>query len=118
MSEESETEYKHLILTPRNFDEIINSEKPVIVDFWSSSCFSCRFMLPVFEKLANKYGEKMIFGRLNVLESVGNRDIAARYEIFSIPSYLVFVKGKPMDRITSSAREEDLEELINKYINA
>ncbi|MCP8309617.1 MAG: thioredoxin fold domain-containing protein [archaeon] len=118
MSEELETEHKHLILTLENFDKIINSEKPVIVDFWASSCFSCRFMLPVFEKLANKYGKKMIFGRLNVLESVKNRDIAARYQVFSIPSYVVFVEGKPVDRVTSSAREEDLEELIKKHINA
>ncbi|MGQ9718319.1 MAG: thioredoxin family protein [Nitrososphaerales archaeon] len=118
MSDELETGYKHLILTSKNFNEIINSEKPAIIDFWASSCFSCRFMLPVFEKLANKYGKKIIFGRLNVLESIGNRDIAARYEIFSIPSYVIFVKGKPVDRVTSSAREEDLEELINKHINA
>jgi thioredoxin 1 len=117
MSEELETEHNHLILTSRNFDKIINSEKPVIIDFWASSCLSCRFMLPVFEKLANRYREKMIFGRLNVLESIGNRDIAARYEIFSIPSYVIFIKGKPVDRITGSAREEDLEELIKKYIN-
>ncbi|MEM3708444.1 MAG: thioredoxin domain-containing protein [Nitrososphaerales archaeon] len=117
MSERSETRHKHLILSSKDFEEIINSEKPVIVKFWSSSCFSCRFMLPVFEKLANRYNEKMIFGRLNVLESIENRDIAARYEISSIPSYVIFVKGKPIDRITGLAREEDLEELIKKHIN-
>ncbi|MEM3437467.1 MAG: thioredoxin domain-containing protein [Nitrososphaerales archaeon] len=116
MNKELEISCKHLILTSKNFEEVINSEKPTIVDFWSSSCFSCRFMLPVFEKLANKYNEKMNFGRLNVLESIGNRDIAARYEVFSIPSYVVFIKGKPVDRITGLAREEDLEELIKKYI--
>lgn len=117
MSKDLEAGHKHLILTSRNFDEIINSGKPIMVDFWSSSCFSCRFMLPVFEKLANKYSEKMIFGRLNVLESIRNRDIAARYEVFSIPSYVIFVKGKPVDRITGLAREEELEELIKKYVN-
>ncbi|MGQ9469424.1 MAG: thioredoxin family protein [Nitrososphaerales archaeon] len=99
-----------------NFDEMINSEKPTMVHFWSSSCFSCRFMLPVFEKLARKYGNKMNFGRLNVLESIKNRDIATRYQIYTIPSYLVFVKGELVDRLTGSAREGDLEELINRYI--
>ncbi len=116
MSEELENEQVTLILTPENFNETINSEKPAIVDFWASSCFSCRFMLPVFEKLARKYGDKMLFGRLNALESIKNRDIVARYQIHSIPSYLVFVKGEAVDRLTGSVREDDLEELINKYI--
>jgi len=116
MSEELENEHVTLILTQENFDETVNSEKPAIVDFWASSCFSCRFMLPVFDKLARKYGDKMIFGRLNALESIKNRDIAARYQIYSIPSYLVFVKGEPVDRLTGSVREDDLEEIINKYI--
>ncbi len=99
-------------LSSDNFDQIINSSKPVIVDFWAEWCAPCRYMLPVFEKLAKKYGDKMIFGRLNVDE---NGDIANKYQVFSIPTFMIFVKGKPVDVVIGAVGEKNLEKLIIKY---
>ncbi|MCP8312177.1 MAG: thioredoxin [Candidatus Methylarchaceae archaeon HK01B] len=102
-----------LNLTSDNFNGAMNSGKPVIVDFWAGWCSPCLYMAPVFEKLANKYGEKMVFGRLNVDD---NRDVAARYQVFSIPTFMVFVDGKPSDTVVGAVGEKGLEKLIAKYV--
>ncbi len=102
-----------LNLSPDNFEKTINSSKPVIVDFWAEWCAPCRYMLPVFEKLAKKYGDKMIFGRLNVDE---NGDIANKYQVFSIPTFMIFMKGKPVDMAIGAVGEKNLEKTITKYL--
>ncbi|MCP8303903.1 MAG: thioredoxin [archaeon] len=104
-----------LNLTSENFDRVINSDKPVIVDFWAGWCGPCLYMVPVFEKLAEKYGEKMVFSRLNVDD---NRDIAARYHVFSIPTFMVFMNGKPDDTVVGAVGERGLEKLIAKYVES
>jgi|YelNatPaOPRAMG01_1025707.scaffolds.fasta_scaffold325437_1 thioredoxin 1 len=111
---ETEMETKEpLNLSPDNFEKTINSSKPVIVDFWAEWCAPCRYMLPVFEKLAKKYGDKMIFGRLNVDE---NGDIANKYQVFSIPTFMIFMKGKPVDMVIGAVGEKNLEKTITKYL--
>jgi len=102
-----------LILTSNNFYDIINSEKPVIIDFWAEWCTPCITMLPVFENLAKKYNGKMVFGRLNVDE---NGEISNRYQVFSIPTFIIFVKGKPVDIVVGAVGERSLEKTITKHI--
>jgi thioredoxin 1 len=70
-------------------------------------------MLPVFEKLATKYSDKMIFGRLNV-DDYG--EIANKYQIFSIPTFMIFLKGKPVDIVVGAVGEKSLEKTITKYL--
>jgi thioredoxin 1 len=102
-----------LDLSSENFEKVINSSKPVIVDFWAKWCTPCRYMLPVFEKLATKYSDKMIFGRLNV-DDYG--EIANKYQIFSIPTFMIFLKGKPVDIVVGAVGEKSLEKTITKYL--
>ncbi|MGQ9718666.1 MAG: thioredoxin [Nitrososphaerales archaeon] len=102
-----------LNLTSNNFYNIINSEKPVIIDFWAEWCAPCMTMLPVFEKLAKKYDGKMVFGRLNVDE---NGEISNRYQVFSIPTFIIFVKGKPVDIVVGAVGERSLEKTITKHV--
>ncbi|MEM3451251.1 MAG: thioredoxin [Nitrososphaerales archaeon] len=102
-----------LNLSYKNFDNIIHSSKPVIVDFWAEWCVPCKYMLPVFEKLAKKYGDKMIFGRLNVDEY---GDIASKYQVFSIPAFIIFLNGKPVDMVVGAVGEKGLEKIIRKYL--
>src|SRR5688572_31830853 len=75
-------------LSEKNFDEVIAGNKPVLVDFWATWCGPCQFMLPIFDKLAKKYEEKVVFGRLNVDD---NQGVAMRFDVYAIPTFIVFM---------------------------
>ncbi|HWS20921.1 MAG TPA: thioredoxin [Nitrososphaera sp.] len=99
-------------LSERNFDEIVGGSKPVLVDFWATWCGPCQFMLPIFDKLAKKYGDKVAFGRLNVDD---NQGIAMRYDVYAIPTFIMFMNGKTVDRAVGAVGEKGLEGLLQKY---
>ncbi|MEM3437712.1 MAG: thioredoxin [Nitrososphaerales archaeon] len=104
-----------LNLSSKNFWDVINSSEPVIVDFWAEWCTPCKYMLPIFEKLAAKYSDKMIFARLNVDEC---SDIANKYQVLSIPTFIIFLNGKPVDMVVGAVGEKKLEKVIKKYTNS
>jgi thioredoxin len=101
-----------LELSERNFDDVVAGDKPVLVDFWATWCGPCQFMLPIFDKLARKYGQKVKFGRLNVDD---NQGIAMRFDVYAIPTFIVFVSGKAIDRAVGAVGEKGLEGLLQKY---
>jgi thioredoxin 1 len=118
MGEERKTASMHAAssglveLSERNFDEIVGGSKPVLVDFWATWCGPCQFMLPIFDKLAKKYGDKVAFGRLNVDD---NQGIAMRYDVYAIPTFIMFMNGKAVDRAVGAVGEKGLEGLLQKY---
>ncbi len=98
-------------LNEKNFDDVIARGKPVLADFWASWCGPCQFMLPIFDKLAKKHNDKMVFARLNVDD---NQNIAARFDVYAIPTFMVFRDGKAIDRAVGAVGEVGLENLIKK----
>ncbi len=89
--------------------DVSESQLPVLVDFWAEWCGPCRMVSPVVEDLANEYNGKLRFLKLNVDE---NQDIAAKYEIFSIPTLLIF-KG---DRIIGQHVGATSKDVLKKFI--
>jgi thioredoxin 1 len=86
---------KAIEITDANFEEIVNSDKPVLVDFWAEWCGPCKMIGPIVEELAGDYEGKAVIGKLNVDE---NPAAAARFGVRSIPTLLVFKGGQVVDK--------------------
>ena len=92
-------------LTDSNFEgEVINSEKPVLVDFWAVWCGPCKVIAPEIEKLAEEKSEELKIGKLNVDD---NRDTAIKYGISSIPTLLLFKNGEVVKKLIGAAMSKD-----------
>lgn len=97
-----------LELSSENFkEEVLNSEKPVLVDFYADWCGPCKMMAPIVEELARELDGKAKVGKINVDE---NSDIAVEYNVMSIPTLIIFKNVKEEKRLVGL---RDKEELLN-----
>ncbi len=95
-----------LKLSSENFkEEVLNSEKPVLVDFYADWCGPCNAMAPVIEELAKELEGKAKVGKINVDE---NSDIAVEYNVMSIPTLIIFKNGKEEKRLVGLRDKEEL----------
>ena len=105
---------KPLELTEANFDEVlVNSDIPVIIDFWAPWCGPCKMMGPVFEKTATKFPLKTLFVKVN---TENEQSLGARFGIRSIPTLMVFKDGKEVHRVSRALDEGSLSQLVSQFI--
>ncbi|EHQ34175.1 thioredoxin family protein [Methanoplanus limicola] len=102
-------------LDDKNWEKMVeNSKKPAIVMFYSETCSHCRTMKPYFEKFAGEYGDRIIFGMLDVVESPWIRE---RYAIMSTPTFKYFCGGKPVSDLIGAVYPKVLENMIKDMLN-
>ena len=90
---------KYITITPANFEsEVINSNIPVLVDFWAAWCGPCQVMNPIVAKLAEDWQGRVKVGKASVDD---NEDIATEYNIRAIPTIIIFQNGVEVERFTS-----------------
>jgi len=97
---------KHITLTDDTFKgEVLESKKPILVDFWAEWCGPCRVIAPVIEELAEEFEGRVKVGKLDVDE---NSIIASEFHIHSIPTLLFFKDGQVVDRVVGVVSKKDL----------
>ncbi len=105
---------KVMNLDATSFKSLLKSEsRPILVDFWAEWCAPCRMLAPIFEKLSEKYSDRMVFAKVNVDECP---DIAEDYGIMAVPTLILFVDGTEVERIVGLVPEKHIESLIKRYL--
>jgi len=103
-----------LEFSEQNFEEeVLKSDKPVLVDFWATWCAPCRLMAPALEAVAEAYAGRAKVGKLNVDE---NLTLTSNYKIRGVPTLLLFKGGQIQEQIPGTASKEAISKLLDKHL--
>ena len=95
-------------ITNENFESYLNGDLPLVVDLWATWCGPCKAISPIISQLAEQYDGKLVVGKCDVEE---NDEVAFKYKVSGVPTFLFFKGGKLVDRLTGANRAE----LVNKF---
>ena len=94
--------------------EVLQSDKPVLVDFWAEWCAPCRMLAPTIDAIAEQFGDNADVVKVNVDE---NTSTAQRYGIKGIPTLILFSAGKEVERVVGATSKESISRMIEKHVS-
>ncbi len=101
-----------LEITDENFEaEVLQSDQPVLLDFWAEWCMPCRMLAPIVEELAGEYDGKAKVGKI---DTDANREVTMKYAINAIPTVIVFKGGEPVKKFVGMTNKQDMSEALDE----
>tara|TARA_B100000482_G_C12528641_1_gene267460 strand:- start:322 stop:639 length:318 start_codon:yes stop_codon:yes gene_type:complete len=103
-----------LEITDSNFKEIVlDSDKPVLVDFWATWCGPCRMIAPIIDELHEELSEKAVIGKVDV---DSNSESSANYGVRNIPTLLIFKNGEVVDKMVGAVQKSHIIEKLESHM--
>ncbi|HBG42775.1 MAG TPA: thioredoxin [Porphyromonadaceae bacterium] len=102
-----------LQITDATVDEILKTDKLVVIDFWAEWCGPCKMIGPIIEEISSEYGDKIVVGKVDV---DNNDDLTSQYGIRNIPTVLFIKGGNVVDKLVGAAPKSTFTDKINKLI--
>ena len=102
-----------LQITDANFEELLGTGKPMVLDFWAEWCGPCRMVSPIIDELAQEYEGRVTIGKINVDE---NDDVVGRFGIRNIPTVIFFKSGEMVDKIVGATSKDKFKEKVENLL--
>ena len=102
-----------LAINKTNFEEVMASGKPVVIDFWAEWCGPCRMIAPIVDELAAEFGDQVVIGKCDVEE---NDEITAKYGVRNIPTIIFLKNGELVDKQVGACSKDALKAKIEKLL--
>jgi len=103
-------------VTDATFEQdVIHSDRPVVVDFWAPWCGPCRVVSPILDDLAGEHGDRVDFVKLNVDD---NPQAASRFNVLSIPTVILFERGQPQETVIGARSKSHYESVWQRWLSA
>ena len=102
-----------LQITDANFEELLGTGKPMVLDFWAEWCGPCRMVSPIIDELAQEYEGRVTIGKMNVDE---NDDVVGRFGIRNIQTVIFFKNGEMVDKIVGATSKDKFKEKVENLL--